>query len=109
MNFPMWSILFQNIDKQIRESIFNNIMTLKLKKQKCTQEIYSLYFNSPKIRNIFSPEESIDLPNDDVTMMKQSLTTEFNALYPFLQIYEVIKQKIQKILMQAQVKIFNSA
>uniref|UniRef100_A0A2S2PAW7 Uncharacterized protein n=1 Tax=Schizaphis graminum TaxID=13262 RepID=A0A2S2PAW7_SCHGA len=70
---------FVNIDKQIRESIFNKIMTLKLKKKRCTQEIYSLYFNSPKIRNIFSPEESMDLPNDDIAMMKQSLTTELNA------------------------------
>jgi len=38
-------------------------MNLKLKKPRCTQTIYSLYFKSPKIRRILSQGESVNSLN----------------------------------------------
>jgi len=38
-------------------------MTLKLKKPRCTQTIYLLYFKSPKIRRILSQGDSINSLN----------------------------------------------
>jgi len=49
--------------EQITNSTFNKIMNLKLKKPRCTQTIYSLYFKSPKIRRILSQGESVNSLN----------------------------------------------
>jgi len=100
-------MLFQNIDERIRDSIFNKTMTLKFKKPRCTKEIYSLYFKSSKIRSILSQKKRVNYFNDDTVIVSPSILTQLNELYPYERMYETTKQKIQKILMDSQIRTLN--
>lgn len=75
-------------------------MALKLKRQRRTKDIYSLYFKSLKIKN---PSTY----NDDTASFGAFIEAQMKELCPYRKLYLTTKHKIQKILMKAQLKITN--
>lgn len=75
-------------------------MALKLKRQRRTKDIYSLYFKSLKIKGP-------NFYNDDTASFATFIETQMKELCPYTKLYLTTKHKIQKILMKAQLKIAN--
>lgn len=98
---------FQKTDQLTADLSFNKIMTLKLKKQRRTKEIYSLYFKSLKKRNIHKTkhESNLNFYNDDTGTFSAFIEDQMKELRPYRKLYLNTKHKIQKILMRAQLKL----
>lgn len=86
-------------------------MGLKLKKQRRTKDIYSMYFKTlikkGTLRQDKSREKTIQSFNDDSASFAAFIETQMKELRPYKRLYLSTKHKIQKILMKAQLKIAN--
>lgn len=80
-------------------------MALKIKKQRRTQEVYSLFFKEmAKPKSLKNDMNYSYNPLSDETF-GAFIETQMKELRPYKKIYLATKHKIQKILMKAQLKI----
>ncbi|XP_027849022.2 uncharacterized protein LOC114128653 [Aphis gossypii] len=97
-----------NFDKSIADSNFKKIMALRLKKQRRTQDIYSLYFKTLKKRNfLLKHERKRSSFNNDTVSFATFIEAQMKDLRKNKKVYLTTKHKIQKILMKAQLEIEN--
>jgi len=82
-------------------------MALKLKRQRRTQDIYSLYFKSLKKRNFQKREKYINSINVETASFAAFIEAQMKELRSNRKIYLTTKHRIQKILMKAQLKLAN--
>jgi len=78
-------------------------MALKLRRQRRTKNIYSLYFRSMTNKNVLKEEPMFF--NDKTTTFGAFIEAQMDELRPYKNIYLTTKHKIQKLLMKAQLKI----
>jgi len=79
-------------------------MASKLKKQRRTKDIYSLYFKTLKKKRLRKQEK---YKNDDADTFAAFIGNQMKDLYPNRKVYLSAKHKIQKVLMKAQLKMSN--
>lgn len=77
-------------------------MALKLRRQRRTKNIYSLYFRSMSNKNVLRAEPMF---YDKTTTFGAFIEAQMDELRPYKNIYLTTKHKIQKLLMKAQLKI----
>jgi len=83
-------------------------MALRLKKQRRTQDIYSLYFKTLKKRNfLLKHERKRSSFNNDTVSFATFIEAQMKDLRKNKKVYLTTKHKIQKILMKAQLEIEN--
>lgn len=82
-------------------------MALKLKKQRRTKNIYSLYFKSLKKKILHKHEKIINSFNDETASFGAFIEAQMKELRPHKKLYLTTKHKIQKVLMKAQLRITN--
>ncbi|XP_060836092.1 rho GTPase-activating protein gacZ-like isoform X2 [Rhopalosiphum padi] len=99
--------LSMNIDQSIADSNFNKIMALKLKKQRRTKDIYSLYFKSLRKKNFQKQQKNLSSFNNETASFAAFIEAQMKDLRKNKQVYLTTKHKIQKILMKAQLEIAN--
>lgn len=105
---PSEESLDMDIDHPVTNSNFKKIMALKLKKEhRTTKDIYSLYFKALKKLKFQKQEQFKNSLNSDVESFVNYIETQMKNLIPFKKVYLTAKQRIQKVLMQAQLKIAN--
>lgn len=82
-------------------------MALKIKKQRRTQEVYSLFFKEmAKPKSLKKDTNySYNPLNDETKTFGAFIETQMKELRPYRKIYLATKHKIQKVLMKAQLKI----
>lgn len=80
-------------------------MSLKLRRQRRTKDIYSLYFESLTKENVLKPEQMSKSLNDDTDTFGAFIVAQLQELRPYKKLYVTTKHQIQKILMKAQLKI----
>uniref|UniRef100_A0A2S2NK91 THAP domain-containing protein 1 n=1 Tax=Schizaphis graminum TaxID=13262 RepID=A0A2S2NK91_SCHGA len=99
--------LSMNIDQSIADSNFNKIMASKLKKQRRTKDIYSLYFKSLKKKNFQKQQKNLSSFNNETASFAAFIEAQMKDLRKNKKVYLTTKHKIQKILMKAQLEIAN--
>lgn len=82
-------------------------MSLKLRRQRRTKDIYSLYFESLTKENMLKSETIEKSFNDDTDTFGAFIITQLKELRPYKKLYLTTKHQIQKTLMKAQLKIAN--
>ncbi|XP_025201690.1 uncharacterized protein LOC112599140 [Melanaphis sacchari] len=96
-----------NIEQSIADSNFNKIMALKLKKQRRTKDIYSLYFKALKKKKFQKQEKFLKSSNNETASFAAFIEAQMKDLRKNKRVYLTTKHKIQKILMKAQLEIAN--
>lgn len=77
-------------------------MALELRRQRCTKNIYSLYFRSMINKNVREKPMTF---NDKTATFGAFIEAQMNKLFPNKNLHLKTKYKIQKLLMKAQLKI----
>ncbi|XP_022168469.1 uncharacterized protein LOC111032442 [Myzus persicae] len=103
---PEESLNIMTIDQATADLNFKKIMALKLKKQRRTKDIYSLYFKTLKKKRFRKQEKyKQHYSNNDEDSFSTFIGAQMKELRPFRKVYLSAKHRIQKVLMQAQLKI----
>jgi len=82
-------------------------MALKLKKQRRTKDIYSLYFKSLRKKNFQKQQKNLSSFNNETASFAAFIEAQMKDLRKNKKVYLTTKHKIQKILMKAQLEIAN--